>query len=350
MKIRKTTAILAIGMMVLLIATGFSRQNDQSTANNLQTIDGNIRTVTVSGTGEMTTPSDMAIVRLGVQTSAETAQEALDDNSQQVQSLLQVLRDAGINSSDIETQSINLNPRYDREQDSPEVSSFEASNIIMVKVREIDSLGEILDAAVEAGSNAIQGIHFQASDSADLVEQARSLAVENAQEKAEQLVDLVDAQLGSVLTVEETSSTPVTPAPREVEFAQADTAVPVEPGSQTIQVHVRITWEMDVDDQTGINAGSPNVIVAPPSGAAGSDVSVEAEGFPINTEVELGVGRWRSEYDVIGTATTSPQGTLDTEVTIPDFAEISEQWVVVVATTSGKEILETSNIFLVNSG
>jgi uncharacterized protein YggE len=350
MKIRKTTAILAIGMMVLLIAAGFSRQNDQSTANNLQTIDDNTRTVTVSGTGEMTTPSDMAIVRLGVQTSAETAQEALDDNSQQVQSLLQVLRDAGINSSDIETQSINLNPRYDREQDSPEVTSFEASNIIMVKVREIDSLGEILDAAVEAGSNTIQGIHFQASDSADLVEQARELAVENAQEKAEQLVDLVGAQLGSVITIEETSSTPITLAPREVEFAQADTAVPVEPGSQTIQVHVRITWEMEVNGQTGSMPNSPNVSVAPSSGAAGSDISVEAEGFPASTKVELGIGRWRSEYDVVETVTTSPQGTLDTEVTIPDFADVSEKWVVVVATTSGEEILETSNIFLVTSG
>jgi uncharacterized protein YggE len=56
---------------------------------------------------------DTALVRLGVQTDAESASEALDQNSAQMGELIEALRDAGIPANNIQTQTVRLNPRYE---------------------------------------------------------------------------------------------------------------------------------------------------------------------------------------------------------------------------------------------
>ena len=153
------------------------------------------------------------------------------------------------------------------------------------------------------------------------------------------------------MTIDETSTSPVTPAARQVEFA-ADAAVPVEPGSQMIRVQVLVTWQIvSSEESVGTNPDQiyPIVQIQPVSGPAGTEVTLMAEGFPANTVVDLGVGRWRSEYDVVRRATTSEDGNLETEVTIPRSAEVTEQWVVVVNTLTGTMLTETSNVFLVTN-
>ena len=116
-----------------------------------------------------------------------------------------------------------------------------AINIAEVRVREIDSIGEVLDAAVEAGGNTIDSIRFEFGDPAEVLEQARSGAMQDAQGKAEQLASLADGELGQVLTINEITRTP----PVLFEGAQPavdQAAVPIEPGTQSVEVEVQVTW------------------------------------------------------------------------------------------------------------
>jgi hypothetical protein len=73
------------------------------------------------------------------------------------------------------------------------------------------------------------------------------------------------------------------------------------------------------------------VAITPTSGPPGTQVAVAARGFPPEAAVEIGIGRVDSEYDVIATAVTDADGELETQITIPDFVEPEDRWVIVVA-------------------
>lgn len=96
-------------------------------------------------------------------------------------------------------------------------------------------------------------------------------------------------------------------------------------------------------------AAEPSVTISPTSGQPGTVVQVGVRGFPASAPVEIGVGPWRSEFEVIGRAMTWTEGTLTTQTTIPTFAD--GQWVVVVQTDEppATRTRAVSNVFEVTS-
>ena len=79
----------------------------------------------------------------------------------------------------------------------------------------------------------------------------------------------------------------------------------------------------------------PTVSISPTSGSPGTEVKVMAQGFPPHAELEIGVGRLNSEYDIIDVAQANADGVVDTEITIPSFVEPEDAWVIVVAVQTG---------------
>jgi uncharacterized protein YggE len=209
------------------------------------------RTISVSGRGEVQAEPDQAIVQLGVQTQAEMAEQALSENSANMQALLDQVENAGIPAQDIQTQMVRLQPQYEDRPDpqgqgtSLTLSGYRAVNIVEITVNDLEQLGELLDAAVAAGGNTIEGFDFEISTPASLLDQAREAAMQDAIQKAQQLASLADTSLGEVLTINESSSTPPRPLARAgIEIAEA-AAVPVAPGTQSITVDVQVTWLLE---------------------------------------------------------------------------------------------------------
>jgi len=210
----------------------------------VQSADETQRTVSVSGSGQVQAQPDQAIVRLGVQTQAEAAEQALSENNTKMQALLDTLKQAGIPAEDIQTQALRLHPLYEEQPiqqgANQTVRGYMAANTVEVRARNLANLGELLDAAVEAGGNTIEGVSFEVSDSAELLDQARAAAMQDALRKAEQLASLADASLGSVLTINEFGGFPRPVARGEMALEAA--AVPIEPGTHSISVEVQVTW------------------------------------------------------------------------------------------------------------
>ena len=205
------------------------------------------RTVSVVAMGETQAQPDLAIFLLGVRTEGATAEEALRRNSERMSKLVSTLTGMGISSDDIQTQSIRMQPRFTNHV-SPEARKAErpgyvAMNTVEVRTRNLDHLGKLLDAAVAAGGNTIEDLHFEISDTSKLLDQARANAMAAARHKAEHLAKLAEAQLGPVLNINEVSRTP-RPMPLERYATAERTEVPIEPGSQTVRVEVQVTWMM----------------------------------------------------------------------------------------------------------
>lgn len=234
--------LVAVGYAGLVYEPAGSHSPLQVQAQG-QEPDRTMRTVQVSGAGEVRTEPDMAVIRLGVQTEDDTAQAALTQNNTQMQAILDVLEDADIASENIQTQTVRLSPRYEFDNNNRTLVGYTASNIVEVRTEDLGALGTLVDQAVEAGANTIEGISFEISDPGNLMDQARQAAVQNARHKAEELADLTGASLGPILEIRESSNAPV-PVEQPLEPAAETAAVPISPGSQRISVNVQMTWTL----------------------------------------------------------------------------------------------------------
>jgi len=231
--------LLAIVLLAPSVSPGLALQEEEMESGSQE------RTINVSGTGQVSAEPDVAVVTLGVQTEAEEAASALSENSQQMQALVDALEAAGVAIEDIQTEVIRLYPRYEQAPESKgqgELVGYTATNMVEVRIRDLEKVGEILDTAVQAGGNRIESIGFEVSDSAQYMDQAREAAWNDAKHKAEQLSELAGASLGEVLTISESGRGPQPVVERPVLAAEAAAAVPVEPGSQTIEVDLQVTW------------------------------------------------------------------------------------------------------------
>jgi len=202
-------------------------------------------TVTVAGTGTVSAAPDMAEITTGVVTQAPTAAQALAANSQAMGRLLQALGALGIAARDIQTTSINVSPlrRQSRDGPLPEITGYEVTNQVRVKVRDVSRLGRVLDQQVGQGANLVYGIHFGQQEPAPLVDEARKRAMADARRKAELYAAAAALKVGRVVAVQEAGA--VSPRPEMTPRVAMSAAVPVAPGEQEIQASVTVTFTLE---------------------------------------------------------------------------------------------------------
>lgn len=247
---------LLLGIAVLLLGL-FSWRTNESVALAQQPLtDQSPRSVSTSGIGQVNVQPDSAVIVVGVQTESTDAGTALTDNNTQMQALINAVTASGVLTDDIQTQVVQLQPQTpipdpNVPQPSAQVgvtptqtSTYVASNLIEIRVRDLSSLGTLLDTTVQAGGNRIQGIRFEISDVAAAMDQARIAAWQDAQRKAEQLAELAGTTLGEVLVVNDYSATPFPAARADLAAAAAPQGVPVAPGVQPISVNLQVTWRL----------------------------------------------------------------------------------------------------------
>lgn len=202
----------------------------------------------VTGQGEAMAVPDIAELRLGVEARADTVTEAQTQANEAMDKVMQALKDNGVAEKDIQTQRFSIYPitRWIREKDEEEIIGYRVTNTVLVRIREVDKAGIIIDAVVEAGGNYIrmQGISFSVDDPTPYYEEARAKAVEDARNKAVQLADLAGVKLGKPIYISE-GAIYRPELPRLVEevggMAPAP-ETPISPGELEITVNVQIVY------------------------------------------------------------------------------------------------------------
>lgn len=201
------------------------------------------RTVSVSATGSVGAEPDLATISTGVVAEAETAHEALARNTATMAKVIEGLKAHGISAQDIRTTTINVEPRYRNVKDqAPVIVGYQVVNQVRITARDLKRLGAVLDQVVALGANQISGIAFEVSTAEELKDEARKAAMANALRRARLYASSAGADIGEVLTISE--DVPVA-GPRPLtrsSLAAAD--VPIEPGSQRLEVRIHVTWAL----------------------------------------------------------------------------------------------------------
>jgi uncharacterized protein YggE len=199
-------------------------------------------TLSVVGTGSVTTTPDSATLSAGVTTQGSTASEAMDANARAMAKVIQALKDAGIASKDLQTQFVSVDPRYD--DAGQRITGYGATNSVSAVVRGLSDVGDVIDAAVSAGANTVSGPSLARDDQDKLYRDALEDAVANAREKATALARAAGVSLGGIKSLDESpqSSGPVVYGGA---FAAAkDTSTPIEQGTSEITASVRVVFSI----------------------------------------------------------------------------------------------------------
>lgn len=238
---RGGVAILLLALLVLSLVSVIL----SSVALGRPTSSRSSSTITVTGSGTAKGTPDTVSFQIGVSTVAKSAAGALSNNNARVRGLVASLEASGVAKTDLQTSGLNIYANYDNKGN---VTGFTAANNLDVTMHSIDKAGAAIDAAAQAAGNGVQlnGLSFSISNESQLLKKARVAAMRNAYVEASQIAKAGNTSIGSIVRIadqENISSPPViykTAAPT----AQGLSSVPIEAGSQSVNVQVTVVYAL----------------------------------------------------------------------------------------------------------
>jgi uncharacterized protein YggE len=210
--------------------------------------------ISVSGEGEIAIAPDIAMINVGVVREAKTARAALTANSEAMAKVLAAMQTKGIQDKDLQTSNFNISPRYyypphknGQERKPPSITGYTVSNNLAIRIRDLNSVGEILDQVVTLGVNTGGNIQFANDNPKQAIVAARKAAIKDAIEKANTLANAAGVKLGKILSITENSrgGRPVPMMKARFAAEAMSDSVPVAAGENSYSVTVNIEWEID---------------------------------------------------------------------------------------------------------
>ena len=240
--------------------------------------------ISAAGRGSASAPPDLADLSLGVEAFAGSVKDARTAAAEAMTAMLAALQAHGIDEKDLRTDYFDIRPQYTGREitrcpagdtDSaaaavaggasggPELAAgcyqewqqvltgYLVSNTVNVKVRDLESLSPVIDAATAAGGDLTRfnRLSFALADPAALREKARAAAVADLQDRAGQLAEFGGVALGDLIYLAETGFAPParadlskTAVAMESADATAGRSTPIAAGQLSVEVTVQGTF------------------------------------------------------------------------------------------------------------
>lgn len=253
MRNKSIISILILAVMAFVLS-GCGPAIAAQAAGSLQQATGTdqppVRTLAVNGTGKAYLTPDIAYIYIGVQTENADAAEAVAENNTKAQKVVDAIKAFKIEAKDIQTTNFSIFPQQQYDENGKLTGViYMVNNTVYVTLRDIEKVGEVIDAAVTAGANTINNIQFDVENKAEALSEARKAAVADARRQAEELAAAVDVSLGAVQSM--SSYTSGMPVPMYEGkggggvFADQAAAAPVSAGQLVVQVDVSIVYAIE---------------------------------------------------------------------------------------------------------
>lgn len=201
----------------------------------------------VSAEGKVTTKPDVAFVNAGIRVQAQTVKLAQDQINAVISKVSASVKNLGVEEKDIQTTNYNINPDYDFTTGSQKIKGYSASTTLAIKVKDIDKINNVIDAATQSGANEISGINFDIDDKTKAENEARQKAVSEAKLKAENAAKIAGFKLGRIINYFETTNSPIQPIPYRATGAvdiMQNNKTQIEPGSSDVIITVTLSYEI----------------------------------------------------------------------------------------------------------
>ncbi len=166
--------------------------------------------IQVTGNAVVTGTPDVAYITLGVETKDPSAEVAAQENANRMAKVFAVLKELGLGDKELSTSGYNIyssNQVLNRGTETEvTVTTYHVQNRIQITTKDLDSVGQIIDVAVKAGANQVQGIRFDIEDKGAMQLKALQHAVQQGLAKADAMAEAAGIALGGLTTMSENYS------------------------------------------------------------------------------------------------------------------------------------------------
>lgn len=205
------------------------------------------RTIQVTGFGSASGAPDVALVQLGVQLFETDLGTAVANANATMEAVIAALVEQGIAREDIRTTNFSIYqesgmPQPLGAEGAQPPMRYVVNNMVEVKVRDLDQISAVLQAALDAGANNVYGLTFGLDDAAVLEAEARTLAVEDARARAEALAGAFGLEVGDPISIREGADTGISPRIMEAGFGGAGPVI--SEGQLSVSMQVTVTFEI----------------------------------------------------------------------------------------------------------
>jgi uncharacterized protein YggE len=221
-----------------------------------ETLDGNEyavtepSTLTVGGHGVVSAAPDRAVLRLGAVAQAAKASEAQNQVNQVVQNIIKGIKSLGVADKNIATIDLSIYPVYENQPPEPQgqttqpvIRGYRASNIIRVEIENLESLGGVIDAGLDAGANRIEGLSFDLKDDGESRAQALRQATEEADAKADAIARAMGVEIVGIKQISEAGISLVRPQMDSGPvFSARAAATPVQAGQVRVEASLTVSY------------------------------------------------------------------------------------------------------------
>ncbi len=157
--------------------------------------------ISVQGAARRQVEPDLAYVTVGVQTEAASVEEARNANQEVMSRIADALKAEEIASNKIQTSRLQITPAYsDAKNGKRTLTGYVMQNTVIVELSDMDKLGTIIDAMLNAGANQLQGVRFTVKDEAALQDELLREAVKDGRHRAEIVADAGGRSLGALVS------------------------------------------------------------------------------------------------------------------------------------------------------
>lgn len=209
--------------------------------------------ITVIGTSEVQVVPDLVDLQVGLETRGKDLKAAFSEQDARLKQILDVVRRSGIDSRDVQTSHVEIQPVYmqrvyQAEESGMNLSHYEVRHSIGLTLREPAKYDELLATLLQSGANRVFGVTFRNSRQRQHRDQAREMAMIAAREKATLMAEKLGQHIGKVFTIEEEES------PMFVSAANSEAAAPMGQteatesglalGQITFRARVKVSFEL----------------------------------------------------------------------------------------------------------
>ncbi len=246
MRLRRSNLAIILATALAFGIPMTSSANPQSSPAYSMQADSTL--LSVSASADAKRIPDVATISTGVVTQAVDANAAMRTNATQMDKVMAAIGKAGIAERDIQTSGISLNPQYKYADNvPPQITGYEASNTVNIKVRDLAKLGKVLDTVVEQGANQVNGPSFEVDKPDEAYDEARVGALKKAQARATTYADALGLKVRRIVSISEGGASVPRPMPMARMLAASDgmaKETSVAPGESTLSVSIDVVFEL----------------------------------------------------------------------------------------------------------
>lgn len=241
--------LLGILLVYTIVLVGTMIRNNLHEYSYIGQADRQERTITVSAEGKVTATPDIAMTSMGMVVQGETVADAQAENSRVMNKLIEKLKGLGVSEDDIQTRNYNIYPRYAYlEEKGRELTGYEVSQSVSIKIRDLDRANEVLALAGEVGANSVSGLSFTIDDRDVYKTQARDEAIKKIGQKVRTLSESLGVRFVAVVSFDEYDGAGQGPRYYEARtldaFGAGGGEPDIEAGSMDVSMNVSVTFEI----------------------------------------------------------------------------------------------------------